>query len=122
MEIINYRPINKGAMQGSVSFKLPITTQHGEFVMVIPKATVMMSNGRRWVNLPQEKYQDKEGQTKYFGLVQFEGEGASFKFSDAVLKELDAWIKKNPNGKPGELPKKTEPQSNSGYEDQGLPF
>lgn len=119
MKIVNYRPINKGSMQGQVTVETEETVEEIVFIKHT-RGVVMMSNGRRWVNLPQEKYTDKEGKEKYAKLVSVEGEGQQFKYSDLVIKYLDAWIKKYPNGLPkenNELPKKAETNQPMGYDE-----
>jgi hypothetical protein len=91
MEITQYTPINKGAIQGSFSMHIKL----GEFMFEINNCTLLMSSGRRWINLPQKEYTDASGQKKYFGLNRIIGDGGQQRFSDATLKLLDAYFLKN---------------------------
>ena len=112
MEIINYKPVNKGAFQGSFSFKMKV----GEFMWVVHNCQLMMSNGRRWINLPQKEYTDTAGQKKWFSLNQVEGDGAMQRLTDALIKQLDAYIAKNSES---QQPIIAKPKASH---DEGVPF
>lgn len=89
MEIISYKAINKGMLQGSIALKIP--TQWGE--LIIYDISVFMKDGNRWISFPSKTY-EKEGEKKYFQYNRFENRENSDAFQKDVLKHLDAFIEK----------------------------
>ena len=88
IEILNFRPVNKGAFMGSANIKIV------KWNVILNKVGIFAKDNRRWINLPQEVYEDK-GEKKYFPLIKFEDPATMNKFQEAVLLELDVWRQKN---------------------------
>lgn len=55
-----------------------------------------MKDGRRWVNLPQRPYQDKEtGETKYANTVKIPNQDHYKAFQHMAREAIDKWIAEN---------------------------
>ena len=75
MEILNYKPINKGFLVGKFDLQIP---EWGK--LTICECTLFEKDGKRWISLPSKQY-EKDGQKKHFNLIRFDL---------AVLKKLEA--------------------------------
>ncbi len=89
IEILNYRPVNKGALVGYVNINIV------KWGLTINKISIFFKDSKRWINLPQENY-ESNGEKKYFPLVRFNDSQVSSKFQQAVLSSFDEWMKNNP--------------------------
>jgi hypothetical protein len=90
IEILNLRPINKGALQSFVNIKLsPIG-------LIINKISVFMKDDKRWINMPQEIFEE-QGVKKYYTLIKFEDPAQMKKFQEAFLIAHDKFMEKEKN-------------------------
>jgi hypothetical protein len=85
MEIINYRPINKGALLGSFTVYVP------EWGVEIKDMLHFKSGNKEWTSFPGKEY-EKEGKKKYAPYIYFRFNKASEQFS---IDLLDLINKKN---------------------------
>ena len=86
IECKSYRPFEKGALQGFCELYLP-----GPPGMTIKDIGVFQKNFKRWVNLPQRSYTDREGNQKFAPYVVVD-EGAYWSFQEESLKAIDAFL------------------------------
>ncbi len=94
IEILSYKEINKGAFLGSCNIKM---IKWGGFI--INKVCIFQKDGRRWVILPQETYEEG-GVKKYFPLNKFDNRETNESFQLTLLQTLDDFILKNQQIKP----------------------
>jgi hypothetical protein len=92
IEIIQYKPVNKGNLQGFLSIKIQ---KWGNFI--IRDMAFFKKNDQKWVSFPQKSY-EKDGATKYVSLNLFEDPTTSKSFQEKVLEALEEVIKLSPNG------------------------
>lgn len=88
IDVINVNPINKGDLVASVSVYIR------PWKMKIHEITVMQKGVNVWVNLPQRKY-EKDGETKYAKLIEFDDPGADKRFRDQITQAVNTYIDKN---------------------------
>ena len=89
--IVNeWRPINSGALLGSVT----VTTAHSQ--MTIHNCLVFAQAGERWVNLPSKPrlkgdkvFRTRDGKVTYDPVISFESKERLQAFSAQVLAALD---------------------------------
>ena len=92
IEILNYKPVNKGFLIGTCDIKM---LQWGNFI--ISPITVFEKNGQRWFTFPSREY-EKEGQKKWFQHCKFETEQMSEAFRKHFFLALDKHLsKENPS-------------------------
>lgn len=96
LEIIDYKPINKGALASQFTVKIK---SMGD--MLLRKCKLFEKDGSRWVSLPAEPY-EKDGQKKYYSLVSFADVKDYDKFCAKILETLDKIAPDAPLG--NELP------------------
>ncbi|HEX4374910.1 MAG TPA: hypothetical protein VHZ50_16515 [Puia sp.] len=116
IEIINFREIKKGCLDSKISVKIK------EWGFVINRIAVFNKDGKRWISLPSEMYEDN-GEKKYFSLVKFDDQKNMTKFQDSVLEELDKYCDKNKENPSvfGSAPKKVNEIRKEHHQDD-LPF
>ncbi len=88
MEITNYKP-GRGVLQGTFTLKLP------KIRMEFRECTWFEKDGRRWFNFPSKAY-EKDGQKKYFSLVNFETPDIKISFEKMFFEVLEKFLKENP--------------------------
>lgn len=103
IEIINVNPINKGDMLASVSVHIK------PWKFKIHKIAVFQKGQNRWVSLPREKYETREGETKYNDLMEFDDPAVSKRFRDQIMQAVDAYIMRNGDLVPEDVVKENEP-------------
>jgi len=79
---------------------------------------LFMKDGKRWIAMPGNEYQDKEGETKRAPFMWFRDKEKNTRFGEAVKTAIDKWCAENPQ-------QQEQPMS-SGFTsqpaDEGLPF
>lgn len=89
IEILNVREVNKG------SFKFAINIKLNPPGIILNKLGVFEKDGKRWVNLPQEVYEEN-GEKKYYALIKFDEREKMDVFQRSVLSALDEKTTKKP--------------------------
>ena len=84
--IIDYKPINQGALVAVFACRINATS------MVLHGCKLFEKEGRRWIALPQSQY-EKDGQTKYFPVVEIEDKELRKRFQRSGLEALDEHLK-----------------------------
>ena len=82
MEILDYKPVNKGSLIAEICIKIP------KWELIINKLSVFKKGDSRWINFPSLSFQ-VEGETKYYPLLKFANTELYKRFSESVLKALD---------------------------------
>lgn len=49
----------------------------------------------RWVSLPRERYDDKDGVTQYKNILEFDDSQVEKRFRDQIMEAVDQYIEKN---------------------------
>lgn len=88
IEILNCREINKGCLLSKINIKIK------KWGLVLNKIGVFSKNGKRWISLPNETYEEN-GEKKYFPLIKFDDKEAMNRFQNSVLEEFDKINKNN---------------------------
>ncbi len=92
MEIIKFKPIDKGFLKAEIDVKLP---KWGNFI--IRKIKVFEKDGGKWLSFPSEEY-EKDGKKQYYQLCLFEDKAMLEMFHKhffmAFEKYLDDIVKK----------------------------
>lgn len=86
IEIVSYKPINRGTLKGFVTFRM---TNIG---LEINSAMLNEKDGKRWIGLPAKPYQKQDGSTGWQPLLSFYDRGMENKFRSAALKALDIYL------------------------------
>jgi hypothetical protein len=89
IEIVDYKSFPGPTLIAQVSIRLP---KWGGFI--IKRIKVFQKNEARWIQLPCEKY-EKNGQTKFFTLCEFETPAMNEAFRTAFFKSYDDYISLN---------------------------
>lgn len=84
MEILDYKPVNKGSLLAEICIKIP------KWELIINKMTVFKKGDSRWVTFPSLSFQ-VEGETKYYPLMKFANTEIYKRFSESVLEALDKY-------------------------------
>ena len=103
IDIFNINPINKGDILASCSVHIKPWKQKIHKVMIFQKGQ------NRWVSLPREKYETRDGEVKYNDLIEFDDAGATKRFRDQVMQAVDAYIMRNGDLVPEDVVKDNEP-------------
>lgn len=101
MKIKNYRSVNKGALKGFATIFVD------KWGIEISDMGIFEKEGKKWISFPQKTY-EKDGKTCYFPYIKFIDASIMKRFTDEVLRELDAWISANPVLAPQEHKDKLE--------------
>lgn len=92
IKCIKYRPINKGNCLGSVDIEV------GKWKLQMFNLTLHQKDGRRWINPPSRKYEDKEtGETKYAWCWKFPDPNDYKVFCEKVKEAVDEHAKETAN-------------------------
>ncbi len=83
MEIIEFKPIGKGALIGECSIRLP---KWGNFV--IRRVKIFEKDAKRWITFPSAEY-EKEGKKCYFYYNTFETREMMDAFRDQFFEAFD---------------------------------
>jgi hypothetical protein len=85
IEIIKYKAVDKGALQGFVSIYVD------KFGLEINDISIFKKDGKRWVNFPSRTYDDKEGQKKYWAYLKFRESAHHEAFTKQLLDVVDKY-------------------------------
>lgn len=99
IEVISVNPINKGDMLASVSVYI------APWKLKIHKVGVFQKGENRWVSLPKEKYETRDGETKYTPILEFNDNGVEKRFRDQIMQAVDDYIYRNGELKPEDVVK-----------------
>ena len=69
---------------------------------------VMQKGVNRWCNLPQRKF-EKDGETKYMKLLEFDDAAAEKRFRDQIMQAVDEYTNKRGDLLPEDVIKEDEP-------------
>ena len=84
IECIRYMPVNKGSLVGYADIYVV------KWDWEIYGCTLHQKDGKRWVNLPQKEYQDKQtGEKKYSFINRFRNKNNLEAFQKAVKDAID---------------------------------
>lgn len=107
IEILRFKEVNKGFLQSSVNVKIK------EWDLIINKICIFNKEGNRWINFPQENYEDN-GEKKYFPLVKIDNPEKMAKLQKEILEEVDRYCTGS------KIEPKTEIKSVTNHEDELL--
>lgn len=86
LKVINYIPVNKGKLLGRIDIFIQ------SIGLEIYDLTIFQDGGKRWFNLPQRDYVDKEtGERRWIGTMRFPNELFYKAFMEALRKEFDRY-------------------------------
>lgn len=114
IEVIKYRPIDKGFLKGFISIYIP------KWDFEIHSLQLFEKSGRRWLSFPSRSYED-QGETKYFPFMRFKSKEITEKFNQKVLEALSKYLRMHEN----EHTRKLTPNDHSDkffQEDEDIPF
>lgn len=103
IEITNINPIHKGDLMATCSVKIK------PWKMTFHKVTVWQKGVNRWVTMPREKYETRDGETKYNDLIEFEDNNSKKRFSDQIVEAVNEYIEKVGDFTPEAIVKKDDP-------------
>lgn len=115
ISIRNWKSFTSGALQGFFSVELPSGIR-------IHKCQLFEKNGKRWIGLPSEKFEGRDGQKKYTALVEFGNRDAADRFRDAVLSALEAEGIVNRNGNQRTRSGSYQSKAAAEISDEDIPF
>lgn len=101
IDVFNIYEINKGDMLASCSVHIR------PWKMKIHKIVIWQKGENRWISLPKEKY-EKNGETKYTDLLEFDDSGASKRFRDQIMQAVDEYIERKGDLSPEDVIKDEE--------------
>jgi hypothetical protein len=78
VKIIEYKAVNKGALQGFLSIELVPST------MQIRDLTHFKKGDNEWFNMPQKEYTNKDGEKKYYATVFYEDTEIRERFMESL--------------------------------------
>ena len=90
IECLRYKTMNKGALQGFADLYDPLMG------LEIFGCSVFMTQGRRWLNLPQKEYKDPEGNTKYAAIIRFKQPERMAAFTEQAMQAIDRLASSQP--------------------------
>lgn len=108
MEIVDYKPINKNAVQGKFNLKMP---KWGN--LIIRELTYFKTANKRWISFPSRQY-EKDGEKKYYSFMMFETLETANLFQEKLLTVLDQYLATHPEA----MVLKSDPESTF----EGVPF
>jgi hypothetical protein len=82
VEVLNVRSIDKGVAKAGFDVRV------GE--IVIRDWILFNKDGEEWISGPSRKYEDENGDTKYFSYVRIEDKKKYHKFMDWLLRKVKA--------------------------------
>jgi hypothetical protein len=86
IEINDYREINKNTLKAQCTIRLE---KWGGFL--IKKVKIFQKAESRWISFPSEEY-EKDGQKKYYSLVEFDTPAMNEAFRNAFFQALDKYL------------------------------
>lgn len=103
IEVSNINPINKGDILATVSVHIR------PWKLKIHEVCIFQKGLNKWISLPSRKYENKEGETKYFKLLEFDDSGAEKRFRDQIVHAVDEYIEIHGDLVPEDVIKESEP-------------
>lgn len=94
VEVINYKHVNKGVLQGFVDLYLP------KIGLEIYGCQLCMKNGKKWLNMPQREYTNAEGEKKFLSIVRYKEREVQDAFCAAAIKAIEKKIIEDAGQKP----------------------
>ncbi len=91
IEIVKYTVLNKGALIGTFSIRVP---KWGGFI--IQDMAHFQQDTKKWITFPSKQY-ESEGKKKYMPYNRFEDSKTMDLFQGQVFKALEEYFKKNAN-------------------------
>lgn len=82
MQILNYKPINKGVLVANFDLKVK---KFGD--LIIRKCVLFQKGSNRWFSFPTDRV-EKDGETKYYPYIYFEDKKLKEAFNDKVMQAL----------------------------------
>lgn len=105
IECTRYHPVHKGSLLGYADLFSP------KMGLEITGCSLHSKDGKKWLNLPQKEFKDKDGATKYAAVIKFRNADHGKAFAKLAL---DAVEKKAAEGSPPPM----QPGEDEGF----LPF
>jgi hypothetical protein len=81
MELMNFKTINKGCLLGKFDVKIT------EWGLTIRGCSYFEKEGKRWVGMPSNRIENKDGSIKNFDHVVFD-KGTRARFDAACLEKI----------------------------------
>lgn len=103
IEISNIFPIHKGDLMATCSVSIK------PWEMTYHKVTIWQKGANKWVTMPREKYENREGETKYNELIEFHTTSSKKRFSKQVIDAVDKYIEEEGDFTPQPLIKEGVP-------------
>lgn len=86
MHIVDFKPLNKGALTSQVSLKIP---KWGNFI--IKGIKVFEKEGSRWIAFPAFEY-EKDGKKQFYSHCAFESKDMMEAFRTQFFKAYDEYL------------------------------
>lgn len=93
MKIINCHEKNYNTGKATIVAEFSVLLPTG---LELRKMTLWEKEGRKWIGFPSEKYQAKDGTTKYAPYYRFEDRAADDAFKEKILALLSAGAEPEP--------------------------
>ena len=81
VQIIEWKPFERNTLRGFLTIALPSG-------MVLHDCTLHVKNGSKWIGLPSQKFEGKDGKTGYKPIVEFVDRATAEHFRDVVIQAL----------------------------------
>lgn len=85
IEIVSYKEVSKGALQGFLTVLLPSSLE-------IRDMTHFKKGDNEWFNMPQREY-EKDGERKYYAINHYNDPEIRDRFMSEVAEEFKKWKK-----------------------------
>lgn len=83
IECTKFTSVSKGALVGFADLYFP------KWGLEIHGCSLLMKDGKRWVNFPQKEYKNPQGETKYLSIVRFRDKAHMEAFSKAAKDAIE---------------------------------
>ncbi len=103
IEISNIFPIHKGDLMATCSVSIK------PWEMTFHKVTIWQKGVNKWITLPREKYETRDGDTKYNDLIEFHTPASKKRFSEQVIAAVDKYIEQQGDFTPQALIREDAP-------------
>ena len=101
IELVNFKPYQRGALKGFFDLQIGILTISG--------CSYFEKEGKRWFTFPNKPYEDKNGQTAYQEIIQTTN-AIYGHLRTEVMRQIDAF-----NGKPEKNKRPSSKSYQEGY-------
>lgn len=83
--VTNWKPLEKGGLRGFLTITLPSG-------LILDNCQLLETDGRRWIGLPSQRFQSKNGGVNYVPIVEFTTIRARNQFQTEALRAVERYL------------------------------